>query len=81
MSSVLKSTSHSYSEGGYSCLAAADGLLQHGITPVKVLSGGGPIKTRSAATVQVIDAYAKGSLDLLQIINMALVALPVSDTR
>ena len=70
----------SYSEGGFSAVAAADGFEKHGITPVKVMSGSAPLKERSATIFGVLSNISTGQ-DPSAGLFFALGQLPLSDTR
>lgn len=70
-----------YSEGGFSAVAVAHGFEKHGITPIKVMSGGGPLKVRSATLFGIFQGLLSDPADPFAAIFTALAGLPLSDTR
>ena len=71
----------SYSEGGYTAIAAADGFEKNDITPVKVMAGGAPIKVRTAALLGILKSLAEGALTPNQTFFFGVVGVAFSDLR
>lgn len=63
-------------------MAAASGMSQHGIVPIKVLSGAAPIKTSTQLPLGYFNNYRLGLMtNPINNLNVAIVGLAFSNTR
>ena len=68
------------SGGGYRSIAAADGMRNHGITPVKAMACSAPLKTRSWTPMGFLRSISLGIAGLSPL-PIALATLSISNTR
>ena len=71
----------STSGGGLAAVVSADSFKDYGIMPEKVLAGAAPLKIRSWTPMGFIRSQEAGILGPFDALNVALVALALSDTR
>jgi rhodanese-related sulfurtransferase len=69
------------SGGGYRSIAAADGMRSHGITPVKVMAGSAPLKTRSWTPMGFLRSESLGISGPFDPLSVGLASLAFSNTR